>query len=101
VIDHHDLQIAMCLAKRALHRLIEKFRLCGTSGTVAAVYYLRLRTIALALRVFKAAHYRACASRTAGDPQIVELSATPYSPRLCEEGNALHPYVTVITKSST
>src|SRR5438034_10442682 len=36
-----------------------------------------------------------------GAPASIKLARHPSSARLCEEGNALHPYVTVITKSST
>src|SRR5436190_4551945 len=44
---------------------------------------------------FEASPYGARVSRPA------RQSATVAPPLLCEEGNALHPYVTVITKSST
>src|SRR5262249_54285843 len=68
---NHQSKNANCACKSAHRDLLGFARIRFiVARTVAAVYFLRLRAIALALRVLEAARYRACASRTADDLAI-------------------------------
>ncbi|PYS44840.1 MAG: hypothetical protein DMG13_33255 [Acidobacteria bacterium] len=51
--------------------------------------FLRLRAIALALRVFEAARYRTCASRTAGDVAVTDRRLQQ-AQRIYEAGGSEH-----------